>query len=611
METRIRTGVGYVSIDGCMMFKPRIPSLVVLAIAAATLSAAWAAGSPVAPDESNGRDAPPARIAQSGDAAEQRNEPEEAPTFPFWTKYAYFVPSSFGELPGWNDDDLSEAWNAFRQSCNALAGKPAWSGPCARSSTIGARDGGAIRAFLEREFALYEIRNTDRSAAGVITGYYEPLLHGSRQYGPKSPYPVYGVPDDLLYLDARSLPATYQGTTIRARIDGKRVVPACVEEQGGGPCLAPFKVEVGDAKPDIRDKRLRVRIDGNRVVPYYTRAEIERGALSTAGVLVWVDDIAALYSMQVQGSGRVRMPDGQIVRLAFAEQNGHPFTPPVRPARQTVASARPVVLTRGIAIPLSADEADADADDAASDMPARAPLTRSLHSMSDPDRDEAPLPDKSADDEKLAPEVQRMVELLLKGTDTTGPQHVPMPPAPKVAAPNRKRQDAQPQHTSASSGDGPVAKWTGMETPSNFSSDPSYTFFRQIPDSDSGPVGALGVPLTPGRSLAVDPRTTPLGSPVFISTEGPGSVGRLNRLMLAQDTGGAIRGAVRADYFWGFGPSAGDSASRMKEMGRMWLLLPKDQRVPAAAAAIATRGIGGPGPSAAECVIPDPDLCVE
>ena len=144
-----------------------------------------------------------------------------------------------------------------------------------------------------------------------------------------------------------------------------------------------------------------------------------------------------------------------------------------------------------------------------------------------------------------------------------------------------------------------------------FSSDPSYVFFRQVPDSEAGPLGALGVPLTAGRSLAVDPRTTPLGSPVFISTEGASEHSRLNRLMLAQDTGGAIRGPVRADYFWGFGPRAGDSASRMKENGRMWLLLPKDLRIAAAASGFATRGLGGPGPNDAECLVPDPDLCVE
>jgi membrane-bound lytic murein transglycosylase A len=154
-----------------------------------------------------------------------------------------------------------------------------------------------------------------------------------------------------------------------------------------------------------------------------------------------------------------------------------------------------------------------------------------------------------------------------------------------------------------------LAKVASADSLSAFSSDPSYVFFRQIPDSDGGPVGALGVPLTPGRSVAVDPRTTPLGFPVFISTEGQGIGTRLNRLVLAQDTGGAIRGPVRADYFWGFGPGAGELASRMKENGRMWLLLPKDLQI-SIGAQFNTRGLTG-GAGEAECLVPDPELCVE
>jgi 3D (Asp-Asp-Asp) domain-containing protein len=140
--------------------------------------------------------------------------------------------------------------------------------------------------------------------------------------------------------------------------------------------------------------------------------------------------------------------------------------------------------------------------------------------------------------------------------------------------------------------------------------DPSYVFFREIPDSEGGPIGAMGVQLTAGRSIAVDPRTTPLGSPVFVSTIYPGKKTTLNRLMLAQDTGGAIRGAVRADYFWGFGNDAYTLAARMKENGKMWLFFPKKQDIPAYSSAISLRG-----PSSeqqlAECVVPDPELCVE
>ena len=106
---------------------------------------------------------------------------------------------------------------------------------------------------------------------------------------------------------------------------------------------------------------------------------------------------------------------------------------------------------------------------------------------------------------------------------------------------------------------------------------PSYVFFREVPSNgneNAGPQGALGVPLTPGRSIAVDPRHVPLGAPVFLSTTQPNSSAPLRRLTLAQDTGGAIRGVVRADFFWGFGPDAGSQAGRMKQQGQMWVLLP-------------------------------------
>jgi membrane-bound lytic murein transglycosylase A len=108
----------------------------------------------------------------------------------------------------------------------------------------------------------------------------------------------------------------------------------------------------------------------------------------------------------------------------------------------------------------------------------------------------------------------------------------------------------------------------------------SYVFFRELPNQLAGPLGALGVPLTAGRSLAVDPRTIPLGAPVFLSTTWPNDAKPLNRLMLAQDTGGAIKGVVRADFFWGFGSDAGKQAGGMKQAGKMWVLLPKDYPLP-------------------------------
>jgi membrane-bound lytic murein transglycosylase A len=104
---------------------------------------------------------------------------------------------------------------------------------------------------------------------------------------------------------------------------------------------------------------------------------------------------------------------------------------------------------------------------------------------------------------------------------------------------------------------------------------PSYVFFRSAQQDLASPPGALGYPLTPERSLAVDPSIIPLGAPVFIATTWPNSSRPLQQLMVAQDTGGAIKGAVRADFFWGLGSEAGAKAGRMKQDGRLWVLLPR------------------------------------
>ena len=110
-----------------------------------------------------------------------------------------------------------------------------------------------------------------------------------------------------------------------------------------------------------------------------------------------------------------------------------------------------------------------------------------------------------------------------------------------------------------------------------FNVNPSYIFFREerLPDPGVGPKGALGVPLSPGRSVAIDPSFLPLGAPVFLSTLEPAGTAPVQRLMMGQDTGGAIRGAVRADFFYGFGPEAMDRAGKMKQRGQVWVLLPR------------------------------------
>lgn len=103
---------------------------------------------------------------------------------------------------------------------------------------------------------------------------------------------------------------------------------------------------------------------------------------------------------------------------------------------------------------------------------------------------------------------------------------------------------------------------------------PSYIFFRTLRDGE-GPIGAQGVALTPRRSLAVDRRFIPYGVPLWLATTRPNSETPLRRLMIAQDTGGAITGPVRGDFFWGYGPEAASLAGRMKQSGRYWLLLPR------------------------------------
>lgn len=128
-----------------------------------------------------------------------------------------------------------------------------------------------------------------------------------------------------------------------------------------------------------------------------------------------------------------------------------------------------------------------------------------------------------------------------------------------------------------------IRAWA-QENPSQvtdlLNTNPSYVFFREAPGDAQNPPGALGVPLTPERSVAVDPRYTPLGAPVFLATTWPNSEIPLHRLMMAQDTGGAIKGPVRADFFWGLGEMAGAEAGRMKQSLKMWVLLPVEKPEP-------------------------------
>ena len=291
-----------------------------------------------------------------------------------------------------------------------------------------------MRTFFEQFFIPYRVINPDGGSDGLITGYYEPLLFGSRTPTKRHHFPLYAEPDDLLTID------------------------------------------LGNIYPELKHMRLRGKLEGNRVTPYYSRAEIDNGTASLKGQeLFWVDDAIDLFFLQIQGSGRVRLDNGETVRVGYANQNGYPYK-----------SIGKVLVERG--------------------------------------------------------------ELPLEKASMQG-----------------------------------IKDW-GVQNPDKLKDllnlNASYVFFRELPNNTGGPLGAQGVALTAGRSIAVDPRSIPLGVPVFLATTWPNSNKPLQRLMIAQDTGGAIRGAVRADFFWGFGKDAGRLAGGMKQNGKMWVLLPKGYPLP-------------------------------
>jgi membrane-bound lytic murein transglycosylase A len=336
--------------------------------------------------------------------------------------------TSFERVPGWTEDQPQLAWSALLTSCSVLRAQSAWQNVCATAAALSAPARENVRRYFETEFKPYQVVAEDGGETGLVTGYYEPLLRGSRVRTAVYRYPLYGVPDDLLLVD------------------------------------------FADLYPQVKDLRLRGRIDGRRVVPYYSRGQISQGALqSRAQEIVWVDDEIELFFLHIQGSGRVRLDNGETVIVGFAEQNGHPYR-----------SIGKLLVDRG-------------------DLPLERASMQGIKSWASQN------PDK-------------LQELL------------------------------------------------------NYN--PSYVFFRELPGDLSGPLGALGVPLTAGRSVAVDARYVPLGAPIFLATTMPNSREPLNRLLLAQDTGGAIRGPVRADFFWGFGEEAAALAGRMRQTARMWVLLP-------------------------------------
>ena len=412
----------------------------------------------------------------------------------FTTRFARYEAAPFAELPDWDADDQTAALAAFRQSCDVVGRRANFRRACEAVRTYKAEGAAGARAFFEENFRPYRVQPRVQAAPGLLTGYFEPLLLGSRVMTPRFKVPIYARPDDMNFLNVpESIAVKEPGkdagkedVAVYAVADAAefRVVTSA-EPPAGLAGQDYYEVEVPRAWLANRGAKIRVRLEGHRVVPYPTRAEIERDPID-AKVLAWVDSAAAAYVLHVQGSGRIRLPNGRIMRVGYAEQNGHPFLP------KRVAANHPSALSQ----------------------------VRDL-----------------------------IAALQANGSMPKGPRAFRMTPPESV--------EAMYAQTIA------------------ISEDPSYVFFREIPNQSGGPLGALGIPLTPERSVAVDPRSVPLGLPMYISATRGLTGAKMQRLVIAQDVGGAIKGAIRADFFWGFGPQAGLAAMKMSDALTKWVLLPQ------------------------------------
>ncbi len=350
-------------------------------------------------------------------------------------------PASFGDMPGWADDDHGAVMTAFLRSCERILRRsPAdrfgpdgiggtygdWHDLCRAAQTT---DPAQARQFFESAFRPHLATFDGKEEKGLFTGYYEAALNGSLTRRDAYQYPLHKRPDDLVMVD------------------------------------------LGEFRDSLRGQRVAGRVTDGRLRPYEDRAAIIGGNWphdDDDHVLVWTDDPIGAFFLQIQGSGRITLDDGDVMRVGYAGQNGHVY----------YAIGRALVQRGYLA-----------------------------------------------------------------------------------------QEDVSMQSIRAWLEDHPDQADEIMNT------NPSYVFFRAL--DGAGPVGGEGLPLTPGRSLAIDRSRMPYGLPVWVDIAHPlAEEPPIRRLMVAQDTGGAIRGAVRGDFFWGHGAEAEDLAGRMRSQGRYWLLLP-------------------------------------
>ncbi|WP_425231117.1 murein transglycosylase A [Sphingomonas sp.] len=319
------------------------------------------------------------------------------------------------------EEQAAVARDAFRLSCpgllrrtdaTGLTRSEDWRAPCQAAG-----QGGPALAFFAAQFEAVQVGD----GRAFATGYYIPEITASRERRPGYDTPIYARPTDLI------------------------------------------DVDLGQFNAELRGRKIRGRVEGAAFVPYYDRAAIEGGALGgRARVLAWAADPVALFFLQIQGSGNLRLPDGSLLRIGYDTQNGRDYT-----------GIGALMRQRGLLGPGQAS-------------------------------------------------MQGIVQYLHDHPD-------------EGAALMRENR--------------------------------SFVFFREL---TGGALGAMGYPVAGGVSVAADPKFVPLGAPVFLSMDRTDA----SRLWVAQDTGGAIRGANRIDTFWGAGAQAEAIAGGMSAHGTAWLLLP-------------------------------------
>ncbi len=355
-------------------------------------------------------------------------------------------PIEWEHMDGWAADDHAAAFSTFLVSCHPIAitahpvgeSRPMYAAlhaVCQRALKAGTLAEDAARKFFEDNFRPARIAKLG-DAAGFLTGYYEPIVDGSRFPTPIYHVPMYRRPSDLLPPSGSSSGAGFPNTGQSLRRDSS-----------------------------------------GKLVPYYDRAQIEDGALDGQHLeLCWIKDATDALFIQIQGSARIRLEDGLILRINYDSHNGFPYTPIGR-----------ILIDR-----------------------------------------------------KMVPRDQMSMDRIRQWIrdNPDGAQEL-------------RRQNR------------------------------SFVFFRIVGlGDDQEPLGAQGLPLTPGRSIAVDKAMHVYGTPFFIQADlpidSPTTKNPFRRLMIAQDTGSAIVGPARADIYWGAGKQAGLVAGRLKDHGQFTMLIPRE-----------------------------------